>query len=292
MRLTTERKWITCYLAGFTRQTDTPQVGTFTAYTNNLFRGPPEPCSFGASLSGFDQEGRKPLCLPVARQTRVSEDPQFHGTMDCHVETTFMEPVMGHVVVSQISRQNQVVQDLFEQYSERLFCFARKFLPPNQSEDIVQEVFTRLMQVEELDTRTISIGYLIKMADNLIKRKYRRAQRFCRYMQEEGARRAAEAPRPVSHDSVASGHRAWSPDLAEALASLPLREQQALRFIICEGMSYEATARTMGVPISTLNNWKFRGLQKLRDYALSEARSGCAESPARVAPALTLRPTG
>ncbi|MFM7261741.1 MAG: RNA polymerase sigma factor, partial [bacterium] len=48
------------------------------------------------------------------------------------------------------------------------------------------------------------------------------------------------------------------------LRQLTNEEQAAVRLIVCEGLGYQAAARSLGVPVSTINNWKYRGLVKLR----------------------------
>jgi predicted DNA-binding protein (UPF0251 family) len=52
--------------------------------------------------------------------------------------------------------------------------------------------------------------------------------------------------------------------LGEALESLTVHEQETVRLIICEGLSYTQAARVLEVPVSTINNWKHRALHKLK----------------------------
>ncbi|MBT5382261.1 MAG: RNA polymerase sigma factor, partial [Phycisphaerae bacterium] len=39
----------------------------------------------------------------------------------------------------------------------------------------------------------------------------------------------------------------------------------AVRLVVCNGLSYQEAAESLGVPVSTVNNWKYRGLQRLKD---------------------------
>lgn len=158
-----------------------------------------------------------------------------------------------------------LVLDLFDRYYTRVFCFARKSLSPGHAEDITQEVFTKLLQLkhlEELDE--ISVSYLIKIADNLIKRRYNRGQRFNRFLEsarneQERQTAAQETPMP-----------ALSAELTEQMERLAPCERDAVRLVVCNGLSYQEAAASLGVPISTVNNWKYRGLQKLKDMQNSE----------------------
>jgi RNA polymerase sigma factor (sigma-70 family) len=54
------------------------------------------------------------------------------------------------------------------------------------------------------------------------------------------------------------------------LRQLTPSEQSAVRLIVCEGLDYQAAARSLGVPVSTINNWKHRALIKLKQLIESE----------------------
>lgn len=154
---------------------------------------------------------------------------------------------------------------LFEKYYERVYCFARRSLDQSTAEDIAQEVFVRLMNIRDLESRSINVSYLIKIADNLIKRRHRRLKRFEAILADDSSR-SGESFRVSSElgeeadceTAVLCGH---------AMDSLTQDEQDAVRLVVCEGLSYESAARSLDVKISTLNNWKFRGIQRLKQHA-------------------------
>ena len=155
-----------------------------------------------------------------------------------------------------------LILELFEAYYKRVYCFSRKSLAPNAAEDIAQEVFTRLLQVKNLEDKEITSSYLIKIADNLIKRRYNKGQRKNRYIDSQ----REEAIRDVRQHRIEEPR--WSNcDITEALASLPTHERDAVRLVVCEGLSYEEASASLGVPVSTVNNWKFRGINKLKKHA-------------------------
>ena len=161
----------------------------------------------------------------------------------------------------------EIVLDLFEQYYHRIYCFCRRSLSPDGSEDIAQDVFTRLLQLERLPEMTISVSYLIKIADNLIKRRYNRNQRFQRFL--EGNDGFKQGVRLTGHEPEDSLD--MNDDLAKRLQSLTPAERDAVELVICHGLSYQEAAQCMGVPVSTVNNWKYRGLQKLKDASLMDS---------------------
>ena len=156
----------------------------------------------------------------------------------------------------------EAVLELFEAYYKRVFCFARRSLPTGDAEDIAQEVFTRLLEVRQLEQLSISVSYLIKIADNLIKRRYNRARRFDRYLEQkqgDGRRARGLKPRRNGRDDDLQ-------ELAESLEILAPKERDAVRLVVCEGLSYQEAADAMDAPVSSVNNWKYRGLQKLKDH--------------------------
>ena len=156
-----------------------------------------------------------------------------------------------------------LVLELFDAYYKRVYCFTRKSLAPCAAEDIAQEVFTRLLQVKALEEKTITSSYLIKIADNLIKRGYNKNQRKNRYIDSQ----REEAIRDVRRHKPTEAR--WSSNkITEALASLPTHERDAVRLVVCEGLSYEEASASLGVPVSTVNNWKYRGVNKLKEHAL------------------------
>jgi len=159
------------------------------------------------------------------------------------------------------SRANLILE-LFDAYYKRVYCFTRKSLAPSAAEDIAQEVFTRLLTVNALEEKTITSSYLIKIADNLIKRRYNKAQRKNQYIDSQ----REEAIRDLRKNQ--SQEPQWSSsEITTALSMLPTHERDAVRLVVCEGLSYEEASASLGVPVSTVNNWKYRGINKLKQHA-------------------------
>lgn len=160
-----------------------------------------------------------------------------------------------------------LVLRLFDDFYERVYAFLRKSTSPEVAEDLAQEVFVRLLQHPELERLTISVSYLLKIAHNLLRRRYARAARLRELLQErhsgddlfDGAGQA-----PMTLDATL---------LEAAMGLLTSDEHSAVRLIVCEGRSYQHAAESLGVTVTTINNWKHRGLTKLRRY-LAEAERG------------------
>lgn len=164
----------------------------------------------------------------------------------------------------------RVVLDLFERHYELVFRFARRSVDEATAEDITQEVFARLLRLDDLATREIRSAYLLKIAANLIKRRYQRERRF-----GEVARRAsgrhAESATPERPAPQLADDRADRGAAAHALQRLSSRERDAVDLIVCRGLSYREAAASMGVKVSDVNNWRYRGVERLRRDGTGDA---------------------
>lgn len=161
-----------------------------------------------------------------------------------------------------------LVLDLFDLYYERVFAFLRKSTTPDAAEDLAQETFVRLLQHPDLESLTLSISYLLKIAHNLLRRRYARASRL-RELLEERAHNEPELSGGVAKASKYAagdlGSHSAGEVLETALGLLSRDEEDAIRLIVCEGKSYQHAAQSLGVSVSTINNWKHRGIIKLRN---------------------------
>ncbi len=166
----------------------------------------------------------------------------------------------------------EIVLDLLERYYDRAYAFARKSADAATAEDAVQEAFTRLLGHPRLEEMSISIGYLLRTIQNILRRRFSRAARLREMLQEEIAPGRARRTRGrLSEDERFRG--TTSVDLGtlqRAMDRLGGDERDALRLIVCEGLSYAEAARSLGVTVSTINNWKHRGLGRLRKLIEAE----------------------
>ena len=167
----------------------------------------------------------------------------------------------------------RIVGDLYKSYYHRVFCFTRRFARDEEAEEVAHEAFVRLFRVRNLERMSISVAYLLRIAENLLKRRHERAQRYRHILEESGVvaglhprdSRRGEVPERSSEAPRAFGDHAVDAARLEAvLGCLTQEEQAAVRLIVCEGLDYQAAARSLGVPVSTINNWKHRGLSKLK----------------------------
>ena len=166
----------------------------------------------------------------------------------------------------------QIVLDLFEQYYDRVYAFARKSAEPSVAEDAAQEAFVRLLQHPRLEELEISISYILKIVHNILRRRHTRSVRLREILDEqvtprERLRHESDSLRFERGDIQAVSDLGT---LDRAFSRLGDDERDALRMIVCEGRSYAEAARSLGVSVTTINNWKHRGIAKLRKHLVAE----------------------
>ena len=164
--------------------------------------------------------------------------------------------------------RERLVEQLFEQHAPVLRRFLRGHsVPPEETEDLVQELFTRLLSVDRLEERmTDAAGsvrsYLLTMANNLIVDRQRKRQVRYAYADTqreiEGERMEERTPeRIVAAQLELEAIRA-------VILNMPLNWQVALVLQRYRNMSYEEIALHMGVQVKQVDNYLVRALRRLR----------------------------
>ncbi|MEM1167073.1 MAG: sigma-70 family RNA polymerase sigma factor [Planctomycetota bacterium] len=163
--------------------------------------------------------------------------------------------------------RHSIVSTLADRYYDRVLCFARQLAEPDVAEDVTQEVFLRLSKLQGLEDRDISVSYLLKIAHNLVRARHRRLAQRVGARDQVRARAASvvESKLAGEHD-VERDHR-----LRELMTRLSEHEQQAIHLTVCCGLSLREASEALGVRITTITNWKYRGLQKLAELSSAVA---------------------
>ena len=215
-----------------------------------------------ASLEVGPAAARRPAASSIETPVVAAAEP----TVDADASVSSEQPS-----TSDSSERSRIVAELYRANYHRVFGFARRLVGDDEAEEVAHEAFCRLLKVRNLERMTISTAYLLRIAENLVRRKYERAQRYRVVLERSGM--VVSETTEDSHMSRRPGG-AGSGDLEECgfdssrlatvLHQLTNEEQAAVRLIVCDGLGYQAAARALGVPVSTINNWKYRGLVKLR----------------------------
>ena len=170
--------------------------------------------------------------------------------------------------MNQRETRSEFIMRLFDAFYDRVYAFSRKSAPADVAEDVTQEVFIRILQHPRLEDLTLSVSYLIKVAHNLLRRRHSRSVRLRELLTTAVTDNLVERHgRPDRLNRDRNTERLESHQLQEAMGTLTSDEQDAIRMIVWEGKSYEHAAESLEVSVTTINNWKHRGLAKLRKFA-------------------------
>lgn len=162
---------------------------------------------------------------------------------------------------------------LFQRYQTPLYqFFRRQGQSPSVSEDLVQEVFFRVLRSRHTYRSDASFrSWFYQIARNIRVDHLRRSMRENSvgddfgdtFISEENAHRELE---------MADNARV----LREALAAMPERKRELVLLSRFQGMKYREIADMMGCDINTIKVRIHRSVQELRQtfLALSERRSG------------------
>ena len=164
--------------------------------------------------------------------------------------------------------RKRLVEQLFDQHAQALRLFLRgRSVPRDQVEDVVQELFTRLMGVARLeekmsDSTGSNRSYLLTMANNHLVNRRRRHKLRSDY---------AEAQRGVgrAHMDERTPERIVAAQLEleamkAAIMDMPLNWRVAFILQRFRNMSYEEIALHMGVRVKQVDNYIVRAMRRIR----------------------------
>ena len=228
---------------------------------------------------------------PAQPTLRMTGEEPGDVTPQASAETKSFESTPSESTVAESkAARSRIVERLYTSSYHRVFCFVRRYTNDEEAEEIAHEAFVRLLRVRNLERMSISVAYLLRIAENLLRRRHGRAQRYREILTEIVVDAGRVGP---GHDEVDGRHCASarasdtrslvdeidSERLDAVLKLLTPSEQSAVRLIVCQGMDYDTAARSLGVPVSTINNWKHRALSKLKQFVEGSERAGSGRRP-------------
>ena len=163
--------------------------------------------------------------------------------------------------------RRQLVQQLFDQHAKALrFFLMGRSVPPEQMQDIVQELFARLMNLprleEKMDAATGSNrAYLLTMANNLIADRQRN-----RKVREDYAAAQQEIERERKEERTPERILAAQLELEAMRAVIQgMRLNWRVAFVLqrFRNMSYEQIALHMGVTVRQVERYLYRAMQRI-----------------------------
>ncbi len=153
------------------------------------------------------------------------------------------------------------LERLYDEHAQALFAFLLNLTRSEaETRDALQEVFCRLARRPELlagvrDER----AFLLRLAHNAAVDQLRRRATRARTAQALAAE-TVELFLPADDPD----QRTYRQQLSEALAELPPEQRAVVHLKLWEGLTFEAIAEALGIPLNTAASRYRYGLDKLR----------------------------
>ncbi|WP_433064650.1 RNA polymerase sigma factor [Dactylosporangium sp. CS-033363] len=154
------------------------------------------------------------------------------------------------------------VADLFERYGAELRHYCASRVGASLAEDIVAETFLIAYQRRDRLLDGPVRAWLYGIASNLLRRHRRTETRGLRLLARTG--RDPFVPDVADRAVARADASAVSRELAAVLARLPARQRDVLLLYALADLDYDTIARTLGIPLGTVQSALFRARTKLR----------------------------
>jgi RNA polymerase sigma-70 factor (ECF subfamily) len=166
------------------------------------------------------------------------------------------------------SAASQLAGAAFRQYAADLHRFLlRRWRRPRDVDDLAQEVFMRLLRVENAELVRKPQSYLFGIASHVVyefRLRMQQEERHVRFDSEELIQ-ASENPSHPAADEL--GDRlALRQQLDLALAELPPTHRAILLLVKRDGLSHQEAAKAAGVSFHTVEKYVVEARAKLRAW--------------------------
>lgn len=140
--------------------------------------------------------------------------------------------------------------------------FLRRTGSPADAEEMVQELFMRLLRRADLFALENLDGYVFETAANLMRDKVRRDTARSTDRHDDVSELDLATDEPSAEDNVASRQRLNR--LLAALDTLPPRAQAVVMLRRFEDMSYAQIAKRLGISVSAVEKHMVRAMDALK----------------------------
>ena len=176
------------------------------------------------------------------------------------------------LAVERMAREQDLrISEVFKRERSRLLNFIRRRVPdPGDAEDIVQEVFYRLVEANRLLMPIEHItGWLFRVARNRITDLFRKKQpenfSEIEVEDEEGLHFEDLLPSPDAGPEADYARHRLLEKLKQALSELPKEQREIFVAHELEGRSFKELAEKTGVAVNTLLSRKRYAVLHLRE---------------------------
>jgi RNA polymerase sigma-19 factor, ECF subfamily len=153
--------------------------------------------------------------------------------------------------------------EAFRHYAVDLHRYLRKRLrDPQKADDVVQEVFSRLLRVQQLELIRKPHSYLFGIAFHVIREMRLQEEQEPVSYDSVAVEAAAEHPTHVSQDEIADRLNVRA-QLERALARLPDIHRALVLMCKRDGMTYEEAAAATGISVHMVEKHMIQARVKL-----------------------------
>nr|MBI1229372.1 sigma-70 family RNA polymerase sigma factor [Cytophagales bacterium] len=169
------------------------------------------------------------------------------------------------------SGDKQAFEQLYRQYVKVLFQLGTSITgDPDFVEDCIQELFIDLWKYRENIKATDNVRlYLFRSLSNKINKEKKKALKG----NERQHQAAAFYPSHLESVEVKMVHAqqeaALQKKLANCLKDLPIRQSEVIQYLFFESLSYEETAKLMGINLRSVYTLAWKALSTLKKSILS-----------------------
>jgi RNA polymerase sigma-19 factor, ECF subfamily len=158
---------------------------------------------------------------------------------------------------------SKLVELAAQEYREHLQQFlVRRIRRAQDVQDLSQEVYLRLLRVQDTGYLREPLAYLYRTAANVVY-EFLRSRREHVMFDSETADRAASKTDNPKPDELAE-QIGYERDLERVLASLPPMLQTIVVLQKRDGLSYEEIAQQLDISVHTVEKYLFRALAMIR----------------------------
>lgn len=211
-------------------------------------------------------------------KTLAAKVSSTEGQIRRYWKTQLTGKVSGLVANSLLLRvatgDTVAVEECIERFGGLAWSLARRFSAnPSDADDAVQEIFIELWQAASRFDETIGseATFVTMIARRCLINRFRRQRRRL-----QTAELPAELPATAAGQLDPVEQADEVSRVAEAMHRLRPEQQAVLRMSIYDGLSHDAIAKSMGIPLGTVKTHARRGLLQIR-----EALSGAVQNVAK-----------
>jgi len=152
--------------------------------------------------------------------------------------------------------------EMYARFAPRLHAYARRFVDASLADDIVQEVFLRVLKYKSGEVEKLPLQFLLAMTRNTALRVL-----VSRRRELGGGPIEIDDARATRTERRAE-NAALRPNLSTLLERLPARQRDAVELTAARGLTEHQAARAMNASRSAVSQRKQAGLDHLRRVTL------------------------